>query len=557
MRILVLEDNPDDFFLIRKQVEKLSGVQCELENVTYLKEAKNRLKMGGIDLVLCDLNVPDSNGVSTFLELIKAMPDIPVVILTGSYLEEKTALEAVRNGAQDYLVKQSLTEGTLSRAIRYAIERANIRRELQTTKANLEKISLLDPLTELPNRRGFQEILSRESQRARREGTRSILLFLDIDNFKLINDTIGHSAGDRVLQEAVRRLVACLRTTDYAARIGGDEFMVLLTSTRQAEGVLVGEKVRSAIAGAPFPLGPGQEVKVTASIGVTDLSPDSTSIDELLVKTHEGLHRSKLMGKNRVSSDFDAAGGENFEDKIKNGIFEALRQPEKFHAIKHPILSLTDSRVLGYEFLSRFDMPGFSAPEDFFRVSREYNILTEVDLRCFKSCLSASLTLPAGNRHHLNLFPSTLVEVSAEKLLREFSQPPAPGSYCLEISEQQIMGSAIYLAESVKQLKQAGLLIAIDDAGFGRGSLESLILLEPDIVKIERGCVIGIAKNPSLVRVLKRILEVARSLGAEIIAEGIETEEDLEVLKSLGVKFGQGSLWENPKKSLENNVKSI
>jgi EAL domain-containing protein (putative c-di-GMP-specific phosphodiesterase class I) len=185
-------------------------------------------------------------------------------------------------------------------------------------------------------------------------------------------------------------------------------------------------------------------------------------------------------------------------------------------------------------------------PEDFFRLCMEENILTLVDHRCFKNCVAASLSLPKGIRRHLNLFPSTILDIPPQHLIGSLPDDDTRKDYCIEISEKQIIGDPSYLKETVEVFRNAGLLVAIDDVGYGRSCLESAVLLEPDVIKIDKTFVTGVSKDQSRLRSLKRLLNVAASLGAEVVAEGIEYREDLEALKDLGVKSGQGYLWGMP-----------
>ena len=226
---------------------------------------------------------------------------------------------------------------------------------------------------------------------------------------------------------------------------------------------------------------------------------------------------------------------------------DALSEGKRFKPVMQPIYDLRSERKVGYEILMRSTIKGFEMPVDFFRLSSEHNILTLVDHCCFKTAVSGSLHLPQGARCHLNLFPSTMLDIPAAHLVKLLPPPELTGTrYCIEVSEQQIFGSPAHLLESVKAFKKAGVLIAIDDVGFGRSCLESLVLLKPDIIKIDRKNVHGLAQDVAVREALKRLLAVSRSLDAEIIAEGIEEREDLEVLKQLGVVYGQGFLWGKP-----------
>jgi EAL domain-containing protein (putative c-di-GMP-specific phosphodiesterase class I) len=201
---------------------------------------------------------------------------------------------------------------------------------------------------------------------------------------------------------------------------------------------------------------------------------------------------------------------------------------------------------IGYEFLARSAIDHFRMPDEFFRISMENNVLTLVDRQCLRTCLEASISLEPGMHCHMNLFPSTMIEVPVRQLLEDFPADRPKSTYCIEISEQQIIGDPLYLAKPVAELKRSGMQVAIDDVGFGRSCLENLIHLEPDIIKIDKRCVRGVSTDLQRARWLKRIVDVANVLETEVVAEGIETEEELAIVKDLGVAYGQGFLLEKP-----------
>ncbi len=176
-------------------------------------------------------------------------------------------------------------------------------------------------------------------------------------------------------------------------------------------------------------------------------------------------------------------------------------------------------------------------------------MLTWVDHLCLKTCVDASHKMPEQARWHLNLFPSTMIGIPVQHILDEFPEGVTRGSFCVEISEQQIIGNPSYLAEPVAALRQAGILIAIDDVGFGQSCLESLVLLNPDIIKIDKKLVFNVSQDSDRANSLRRLLRVAESLHAEVVAEGIERREDLEFLKDVGVHYGQGYLWGRPQEA--------
>jgi len=252
-------------------------------------------------------------------------------------------------------------------------------------------------------------------------------------------------------------------------------------------------------------------------------------------------------GKNRVSFAEDRketiSKGGGFHPEILN----AFKTPNSFYVVKQPIFNFEGPlKKVGYEFLSRFNEPFFQMPEDFFRVSTEQNILTLVDHFCLKNCIEVSKPFGSGISLHINLYPSTLLEIPLECILEELSAGGKNKNYCIELGESIIFGDTTNLVKPIEALRKAGIKIALDNVGFGRTRLESLLALEPDVIKVDKKLVIGISDSKEQLVSLKRLLKVAASLEAEVIAEGIETEKDLNVLKDLGVKYGQGFLWGKP-----------
>ena len=185
-------------------------------------------------------------------------------------------------------------------------------------------------------------------------------------------------------------------------------------------------------------------------------------------------------------------------------------------------------------------------PSEFFRIATESDMLTEVDLTCAAVCMQEAAERKLSGRLHVNLFPSTLLDSDPERLLSIFPEKRNGETYCVEISEQQFIGDPGELKQSLSVLKDAGVLIAVDDVGFGRTSLETLLVLEPDIIKIDRHYIAGVADDRVKSHRLERMVDAVGKLGAELVAEGVESRKDLEVLSGLELPFVQGYLWGRP-----------
>ena len=414
----------------------------------------------------------------------------------------------------------------------------------------LQAMTIHDPLTGVLNRRGFQDVLSKTFAMIQRLGLSVHVLLLDLDDFKQINDRHGHGVGDAMLVAVTQMIQQTVRQTDYIARVGGDEFMVLLLDNREGDAVKVADKIRMAVAQTSMGVSFGDIVKTTCSIGIVPLGDKPVSIDVLLQKLHLSLHLCKSEGKNRI-----AYQGEQVKIDLKGSdatseFKKILAAGEKFYAASQPIFDLRNMTKVGFELLSRLDYDGDSSPDAFFLFARNANILGIVDYACMRTCLNALkeavAVIPVARRIYINMFPSTFTEISVDCLLQDFAFAGEDISFCIEINEQQILGDPFYLIPSVMRLKNAGIMIALDHYGFGRSSIETLVLLEPDIVKIDRKIINGISKDARKFNSLKRLLKVMESCKASVIAEGIETKEDFEVLRNLGVTYGQGFLMGKP-----------
>jgi diguanylate cyclase (GGDEF)-like protein len=546
-KILLVEDNREFASILRIRLSKENDPLIEVETLTTLTEALAALEKTSYDLVLLDLTLPDSSGIETFEKLKAAAHHIPVVIMSGVD-NDQLAITAVRRGAEDYLVKSDISSRLLLRIIHHAIDRHRIKEKLasvtgrlRATNIRLEKMALLDPLTELYNRRGLQQTFTREMHLAGREGLCLFAVILDIDDFKKINDTLGHPVGDVLLKEIAQKIKDAVRATDHVARIGGDEFILLLPKTRFKEGVRLAERLRTAISRTVVAVSETESMRITASIGLTPVPGKITTIDELLTAADPLLRRSKQNGKNRISYDpLDPEMAAGAEIPYADRLTANLRQSANFFALKQPIMNLLDLSVIGYEFLSRLKNDGVCMPNDFFKTALEQRILTVVDHYCFRACVSAAADIAPELHRHINLFPATIIDIAPEELIEKLSAGCPSKSFCLEISEQQILGDPSHLVGPVETFKRSGISIAIDDVGFGNTCLESLILLEPDVIKLDKKYVRGIARDARIEKKLRRTLKIAEDLGAGVIAEGIESKEDLDALRGLGVKYGQG-----------------
>jgi len=304
--ILLIEDDSRQAHALNREIEAAANSDFLLETADVLSEGLKRLSKGGVDLILLDLPLSGHKGVEALQMIREQAQDIPVVVI-GSDGDE-LAHEAMRHGAQDFIMKAALNGRALVQTMRHAIElkraeEAFKHASVQLANANkrLEALAHTDGLTQVLNRAGVERALEEECKRAQRGGWLVVAVLVDCDDFDRINESLGHRVGDVVLQEVVGRLKETLRPTDHIGRTGGNEFLLLLPETRLAEGMLVAEKIRLAVAESPLRLA-SETLRVTASLGVMALPYDYCSIEEILSLVRLAVRESKMLGKNRVSA---------------------------------------------------------------------------------------------------------------------------------------------------------------------------------------------------------------------------------------------------------------
>lgn len=293
--VLLIEDDPGDVLLLQEMLEQ-QGCKAHLVIFARLSEGISYLQQNHCDVIFLDMNLPDSSGLSTVTRLLEAVSTTPIIVLTG-LSDGSFGTEAVKLGAQDYLLKGDIDGRMLKRAMFYAVERKKLEVALKETRDLFEREARIDYLTGIYNRMMFNELLEAEVQRARRYTTDLSLIMFDLDHFKKINDSCGHIIGDHVLKEVAQLVSDNIRAHDVFARWGGEEFMVLTPKNMQSQAAVLAEKLRSLCEAHDF----GNGLHVTASFGVTQYKSEDT-LASFTARTDEALYLAKGNGRNCVVS---------------------------------------------------------------------------------------------------------------------------------------------------------------------------------------------------------------------------------------------------------------
>jgi len=440
--------------------------------------------------------------------------------------------------------------------------------ERKRAEALLEHRAFHDGLTNLPNRALFLDRLQRAiavSQRHR--DFKFAVLLIDIDEFKVFNDSLGHKAGDELLIQIARRLTACLRGADTVsresnktagdntlARPGGDEFVVLAAELRDpSDAIRMSERIQERMA-MSFAVS-GHEIVITASIGIVFSGASSTNAEDVLRDAEIAMYRAKHTGKGRCEV-FDNAmqAGAVKRLQLETDLRKALDAGE-FRVYYQPLVSLQDGRIVGFEALTRWQRPqGIVMPGEFIAVADETGLILPMNRQLLRdACLQL--------RRWQSLFPSDPPLAMCVNITeKQFAQPGLafqiseilqqtgvdPRCVDLEITENIAMGDAERSAIVLSELKAVGVRLSVDDFGTGYSSLSRLQRFPVDTLKIDRSFISGIGSGRETHEIVRIIVILAHSLGLKVVAEGIENAEQMEMLMQFGCELGQGYLFSRP-----------
>ena len=678
IKILSVEDNPGDARLLQEVLKSAKSVQFEWLHAANLADAVQKLAEVHFDVILLDLSLPDSFGLATLAKIRERTADVPIVIMTGLD-NEQVSLDALGKGAQDYLVKGQVDSHTLSRVIRYAIQRKQVEdalrdseeryvlavkgsndgvwdwnlkanqvyysarwkeilgysdeeigdspeewmsrvheEDIDLVKANIqehlknltpylrieyrmldkqgnvrwvltqglatrdaqgasyrmagsqtdvtdrkqaeEKLiynAFHDPLTGLPNRLLFISRLERALQRLERVPNYLFaVLFLDLDRFKIVNDSLGHALGDELLVSACRRLEKCVRKVDTLARIGGDEFLILSDHIKNvSDTIRIAERIRAELEN-PFDLG-GHEVFTRASIGIAVSSLDYKKPEEMIRDADTAMYYSKSLGGGNYrifDRNMHVTAVELLQ--MENNLRRAVNDRD-FVLHYQPVIALENDRILGLEALIRWQHPerGLLMPSDFIPLAEETALVIPMGAWVLKTACEQL------SRWQKEFHAKPPLHISINVSYKQFAQADfidmvdqvlqetgiEANSLCLEITESGIMKNPDLMIPVIDHLKKLRVQIHLDDFGTGYSSLHYLHRFKVDALKIDRSFVSQIHGVDSNFAILKSVVSLAHNLKMNIIAEGIETDTQLDYLRGLKCQYGQGYLFSRPK----------
>ncbi len=410
-----------------------------------------------------------------------------------------------------------------------------------------------DPLTGLPNRTLFIERLAKTMEGSRTQGAPGYaVLFIDLDSFKVVNDSLGHAAGDALLVQVAQRLLRCLGPSDILARHGGDEFTILVGQARELDdAVEVASRVLSELL-RPMKLG-DNEIYTNASIGIAPGNPDYATTDELLRDADTALYRAKAAGKaGYVVFDHEMYARARARLRVETELRQALDNRE-LRVHYQPIVNLDGGRLLGFEALLRWQHPvrGLLSPEEFLLVAEETGLILPMGWWLLREACqqvrawrdrhpqARGLTMAVNLAHKQFMYAGLAQQVS--EALQEAGL--GPDGLHLEITETVFLENPKAAESTLRKLRTLGIALHLDDFGTGYSSLSYLAALPLETLKIDRSFVMDMQSNAKHAAIVRTIIELARDLGMQTVAEGVESVQQLEMLEHMGCRTGQGNLF--------------
>ena len=543
--ILLVEDNLIDAQLIRTLLRRVTASYYRITHVRTLNDAVLSAEEVTPDLILADLNLPDSRGTETVASLQTSYPDIPLVIVSA-WEDEAVSLKSVKAGAQDYLVKGHIDGVNLHRVIRYAVER-------KRTELELVRLAHYDQLTSLPNRSLLRERVEHALARAGRAGTGIATLVLDMDRFKEINDMLGHEIGDKLLIEVADRIRASVREQDTVARLGGDEFAVILEGVSEAREVLpVVERIFESL--SDLTTIDQQEINSSTSVGIAMYPQNGTDLSELLRAADLAMYQAKSSGRGRYQFFEDAMQEEAQSRRALEWALRRAAERSEFRLVYQPQLCLRSGAVIGVEALLRWMSPtrGLLTPYHFITGLEEFGLINAVGewvlhAACEQLC----------RWHEMDFEPMRIrVNVSAQqfedpmlidKIRSALNETDLPPEFLeIEITESCLMADPALAESLLREIRRVGVRVAIDDFGTGYSSLTYLHEFPLNALKIDKSFVQSVESSERGGPISNMIIGLGQTLGLEVIAEGVETERQLAYMRQQGCDIAQGYLYSRP-----------
>ncbi|HRG50180.1 MAG TPA: EAL domain-containing protein [Pseudomonadales bacterium] len=551
LNVLIIDDSEDDTLLLVRELNK-NGYVLQFERVDSLAALEKALEQHHWQLVIADHTLPGFNSTDVLDRVKKSGLDVPIIIVSGT-IDEVVAVNAMKSGANDYIMKDRLAR--LIPAIERELRDVETRKARNQAEQALSHIAYHDSLTNLANRSLLNDRLEQGLVRARRDNTLLALLFVDLDRFKIINDTFGHVTGDMLLQSAADRIRKATRRQDLVARYGSDEFVILMENLESRnEAAAVAQNIIESLL-KPFNIN-RHEMYVGSSIGIV-FSRDCDGRGEMLIrKADAAMSRAKSLGRNKYQFYVAELGDESeSRNQLEQNLYQALARAE-FELFYQPQVHVETGLLRGAEALIRWRHPtlGLVPPAQFIDLLEETGLVLPVGEWVMKTAAQQwSDWLQSGlisERHVISVnissyqFRGADLVFSVGNILAETGLPAH--MLDLELTEGTLMEDTLLSQQILQTLKEMGVNLSIDDFGTGYSSLSYLKKFPIDYLKIDQSFVRDLINNEDDAVIASAIIGLSHNLHMKVIAEGVESHEILQFLAGRKCDIYQGYHFSKP-----------
>ncbi len=548
INILLVEECHANYILIAQILDSIYGKDKYLLTwTTELAQVRGEIAKRCHDIYLFDDNLGTTSGIKLLQEIAEeGFVSIPVILLAG-VKRHNLDVAAIDAGATDYLVKDDLSAEVLERSIRYSIKQ-------KKAETHVQFLAYHDPLTGLANRTLLHEHVERAVPMAKRYGEFSVVMFIDLDDFKTINDAKGYSYGDRLLHIVAERIRSVTQREDIVARFGGDEFIILLTMLGTVAKVVaekayhIAEKIKEVVNQSYII--DGEEQRVSSSIGMTVIDQHSTDAEQIIKYADIAMCRAKEEGKNTIrffSADMEEAIQADL--LIVNELHNAIDNNE-LELYFQPILDSRDESVMALEALIRWNHPehGLVMPGLFIPIAEKSHLIFNIGSWVIKTACSYLNHWPKIDYISINISaphfekPAFSVEIAEALSLYKI----APHRLVIELTESCLLENIDRAINTMTQLRSLGLRLALDDFGTGFSSLSMLKNLPFSFIKIDRSFVSDIGSSDRADALVVAIIAMSKALQLRVIGEGIEEQRQEQFLFAQGCDAMQGFYYSKP-----------